>query len=86
VFHLKPSGLRGRNPAFHYTHERGKTMLKKIGGAVIACAPLSAFAAVPAAVDTALGGIQADATAVATTMLVVVAALAVFVFMRRQIH
>lgn len=61
-------------------------MIKKIAGVAVSIAPLSAFAAVPAAVDTALGGIQADATAVATTMLVVVAALAVFAFMRRQIH
>lgn len=86
VFHLKPSGLRGRNPAFHYTHERGKTMLKKIGVAVIACAPLAAFAAVPAAITTAITDLQADAITVATAMVGVTAALLVFRYIRRQLH
>ena len=61
-------------------------MLKKIAGAVVAVAPLSAFAAVPTDVSTALSGIQADAVSVATVMVGIVAALLVFKFIRGQMH
>lgn len=61
-------------------------MLKKIGGAVVVCAPLSAFAAVPAAVTTAIADVQTDAVTVATAMIGVIAALLVFSYIRKQLH
>lgn len=61
-------------------------MLKKVGGLVVSCAPLSAFAAVPAAVMTAIGDVQTDAVVVATAMIGVIAALLVFSYIRKQLH
>ena len=61
-------------------------MMKKIGGMVVACAPLSAFAAVPAAVTTAIADVQTDAVTVATAMIGVIAALLVFSYIRKQLH
>ena len=61
-------------------------MLKKIGSAVVAFAPLSVLAAVPASVTTAISDAQADAVSVAGLMLGVTAALLAFTLMRRQMH
>lgn len=61
-------------------------MFKKIAGAVVAVAPLSAFAAVPTDVTDAITLIKTDASTVATAMIVVVAALLVFRFIRKQLH
>ena len=61
-------------------------MLKKIGGAVVAFAPLAALAEVPAEVTTAIGGIKTDATSVAAIMVGVVAAVLVFKYIRQQLH
>lgn len=60
-------------------------MLKKIGSAVVALAPLSAFAAVPTEVSTALTDAKADALTVAGLALVVVIAIASFKYMRRGV-
>lgn len=51
-------------------------MLKKIAGVAVSVAPLSSFAAVPAAITTAVGDMQTDGIAIATA--VVVAFFAVF--------
>jgi len=51
-------------------------MLKKIAGVAVSVAPLSSFAAVPVAITTAVGDMQADGIAIATA--VVVAFFAVF--------
>ena len=58
-------------------------MFKKIAGAVVAVAPLSAFAAVPASVTDAIALTQADAVTVAGLMVGVTAALLVFKYIRR---
>lgn len=58
-------------------------MFKKIGSVVVAVAPLSSFAAVPAAVTTAMTDMQADAITIATAFLVATIALTAFLFMRR---
>lgn len=59
-------------------------MLKKIGSAVVAVAPLSAFAAVPTAVTTAITDAGADAATVAAAVLVVIVGLLGFRYMRRE--
>lgn len=61
-------------------------MIKKIAGVAVSVAPLSAFAAVPAAITTAITDLQADAITVATAMVGVTAALLVFRYIRRQLH
>lgn len=58
-------------------------MLKKIGSSVVALAPLSAFAAVPADVTAAMSSMQADGIAVATVFLVASIAIIAFLFMRK---
>lgn len=58
-------------------------MLKKIAGSVVAVAPLSAFAAVPADVTTALTDMKADALTVAAVVLVAIIAVAAVKFIRR---
>lgn len=58
-------------------------MLKKIGSSVVALAPLSAFAAVPTDVTTAMSSMQADGIAVATVFLVASIAIIAFLFMRK---
>lgn len=58
-------------------------MLKKIGSAVVAVAPLSAFAAVPTEVTTALGDMKTDGLTVAAAFLVAVIAIAAFKLMRQ---
>lgn len=58
-------------------------MLKKIGGAVIAVAPLSAFAAVPAEVTTALADMKTDTLVVATAFVVLAIVVAAFMWMRK---
>lgn len=60
-------------------------MLKKIGSAVVALAPLSAFAAVPTEVSTALTDAKADALTVAGLALVIVIAIAAFKYMKRGV-
>lgn len=61
-----------------------KFMFKKIGGAVVAVAPLSAFAEVPATVTSAITSAGADAVTVASAVLVVVVGLLGFRYMRRE--
>lgn len=58
-------------------------MLKKIAGAVVAVAPVAAFAAVPEAVNSAIETTKTDAVAVAGLMVGVTAALLVFKYIRR---
>jgi hypothetical protein len=58
-------------------------MLKKIGSAVVAVAPLSAFAAVPADVTTALADMKTDTLAVATAFVVLAVVVAAFMWMRK---
>ncbi len=58
-------------------------MLKKIGGSVVALAPLSVFAAVPADVTTALTDMKADALSVAAIVLVAIIAVAAVKFIRK---
>lgn len=58
-------------------------MLKKIGSAVVAVAPLSAFAAVPADVTTAITTAGTDMATVAGAVFVAVIALLGFKLMRR---
>jgi len=58
-------------------------MLKKIGGAVISVAPLSAFAAVPAEVTTALADMKTDTLVVATAFVVLAIVVAAFMWMRK---
>lgn len=58
-------------------------MLKKIAGSIVAIAPLSSFAAVPANVTTALADMQTDALTVAGVFLVAIIAVTAFLFMRR---
>ena len=64
-------------------------MLKRISGVVAVVLPgavaLPAHAEVPAAVTTALSGMQADALAVAGLVLVAIIAVAAFKFMRKGI-
>ena len=58
-------------------------MFKKIGSAVVAVAPLSAFAAVPSSVTDAITLTQTDSVTVAGLMIGVTAALLVFKYIRR---
>ena len=59
-------------------------MLKKLGGALVALAPLSSvFAAVPAEVTTAMNDMRLDGIAVATAFLVASILITAFLFMRR---
>lgn len=57
--------------------------MKKIAGSVVAVAPLSAFAAVPADVTTALTDMKADGLTVAAVVLVAIIAIAAVKFIRR---
>lgn len=57
-------------------------MMKKIGGVLVALAPLSAFAAVPAAVTAAIADMQADGVTVATAFVVAVISVAAIKFLR----
>ncbi len=59
-------------------------MIKKIAGVAVSIAPLSAFAAVPVAVSTAITDAGADAATVAGLVLVAVLALLAFHWMRRE--
>lgn len=61
-------------------------MLKKIAGVVVSVAPLSAFAAVPAEVDTAIKAAGTDAAMVAMTVFVATLGILVFRWMRREAH
>lgn len=58
-------------------------MLKKLAGVVVAVAPLSAFAAIPANVTTALTDMAADSLTVAGAFLAAAIVLAAYMFMRR---
>jgi len=57
-------------------------MLKKIGGAVVAIAPLSAFAAVDAAVTTALTDARADGAPIASGAFLLIFGIAVWRHLR----
>lgn len=58
-------------------------MLKKISGVLVSLAPISAFAAVPASVTTAISDMQSDALTVATAFLVAAIVVIAFLFMKR---
>jgi len=58
-------------------------MFKKIAGLVVAVSPLSAFAAVPAAVDTALTAMAADVTTVGVAFVVAVIGLKALHLLKR---
>lgn len=58
-------------------------MFKKIGISVFAVAPLSAFAAVPTEVTTALGEMKTDGLVVAGVVLVAIIAVAAIKFIRK---
>lgn len=58
-------------------------MFKKIGAVVVVAAPISAFAAVPAAVTTALADMATDTMVVAGAFLALAITLAAYKFMRR---
>lgn len=58
-------------------------MFKKLGAVVVAVAPLSAFAAVPAEVTTALADMKTDTLTVAGAFLALAITLAAYLFMRR---
>lgn len=58
-------------------------MLKKIGAVAVSVAPLSAFAAVPAQVTTALADMATDTMIVAGAFLALAITLAAYKFMRR---
>lgn len=58
-------------------------MFKKIAGLVVAVSPLSAFAAVPAAVDTALTAMSADVTTVGVAFVVAVIGLKALHLLKR---
>lgn len=58
-------------------------MLKKIAGVLVAVSPLSAFAAVPASVTTALSDAQTDGVTIATAVFVAIVAMFAFKLMRK---
>lgn len=60
-------------------------MFKKIGGAVVALAPLSAFAAAPdvASVVTEIGGAATPIAAIGAAVLLVLVGIKVFKWVRR---
>lgn len=58
-------------------------MLKKIGGVLVSFAPLSAFAAVPTDISTALTAAKDDGLVVAGLVLVAIIAMYAFKLMRR---
>lgn len=58
-------------------------MLKKIAGAVVAVAPLSAFAAVPADVTTAIADMKTDSLTVGAAFLVAIIAIKALHLMKR---
>lgn len=60
-------------------------MLKKVAGVLVAVAPLSAFAAVPVEVSTAMADGKADAMTVAGLGLIIVIAIAAFKYMKRGV-
>ena len=60
-------------------------MLKKIGAAVVAVAPLSAMAEVPTNVSSAISGAGTDAATVAGLVLVAVLGILAFKWMGRVI-
>ncbi|MFL9711440.1 major capsid protein [Methylobacillus sp. Pita1] len=60
-------------------------MFKKIAGVVVAVAPLSAFAEVPASVTTAIGDAVTDVGTIGAAILGVVIGIVVFNWLRRVI-
>lgn len=58
-------------------------MLKKIAGVLVGVSPLSAFAAVPASVTTALSDAQTDGVTIATAVFVAIVAMYAFKLMRK---
>lgn len=58
-------------------------MLKKIAGVLVAVSPVSAFAAVPASVTTALSDAQTDGVTIATAVFVAIVAMYAFKLMRK---
>lgn len=59
--------------------------MRKLATLAFIASPLSAFAAVPANVSTAMGDGLTDATAVAALGLIIVVGVAVFKYMRRGV-
>lgn len=59
-------------------------MLKKIAGAVVAVAPLSAFAALPIEVTTAISGAQADGTTLAWSLVALAVVVGVVMYLKRK--
>lgn len=60
-------------------------MFKKIAGVVVAVAPMSAFAEVPATVTTAIGDAVTDVGTIGAAILGVVIGIVVFNWLRRVI-
>jgi hypothetical protein len=60
-------------------------MFKKISAFVGSIVPMSAFAAVPAAVTTALGDALTDSLVVAGLALIVIIGIAAFKYMRKGV-
>lgn len=58
-------------------------MFKKISGVLVSVAPLSAFAAVPAAVSTSVTDAGTDAATIAGLVLVAIIGLLAFKLMRK---
>ena len=58
-------------------------MFKKISGVAIAALPLSAFAAVPQEVTTALTDMKSDTLTVATAFVVLAIVVAALMWMRK---
>lgn len=72
-------------PVGYWRSFRSISMLKKISGVLVALAPLSAFAAVPVEVTTAMSDAKTDSLVVAGLALVVIIAIAAFKYMRRAV-
>ena len=59
-------------------------MLKKIGGVLVAVAPMSAFAALPTEVTTAISTAQGDGTSLAWAMVGLAVVVGVVFFLKRK--
>lgn len=59
-------------------------MFKKIGGVLVAMAPVSAFAAVPVAVTTAITDATADGSTIAFALLTFAIAVGVILYLKRK--
>jgi len=59
-------------------------MLKKLSGALVALAPMSAFAALPADVTSAIGDATADGSSLAWALLGLAVAVGVLFWLKRK--